>query len=115
MDFLIFGKAYNIKSLKEMFVMHRFLIAIGAWFKNVKNKLIHMNNTIKIDHLISQIMQLDKQTRTGLINRLTRLLKGNDWDDKNAIIKISDLEGLGSEIWKNVDIDHYIRQERQWD
>jgi len=74
-----------------------------------------MSNTIKIDHLISQIMQLDKQTRNSLISRITRLLKKDDRNNENAIIKISDLEGLGSEIWKNIDIDHYIRTERQWD
>jgi len=63
-------------------------------------------------------MQLDKQTRDSLISRISRLLKGNDRNkenNKNAMIRISDLEGLGSEIWKDIDIGQYIRNERQWD
>ena len=34
---------------------------------------------------------------------------------KFLLTDLIDLNGLGAEIWKDVDIEHYIRQERQWD
>lgn len=72
-----------------------------------------MENTINIDYLLSQIMQLDKSTRENLMNRINRLLKGND--DNKSKVEISDLEGLGAELWNNIDIENYIKNERQWD
>lgn len=80
-----------------------------------KLKDVRMDNTIKINHLIAQIMKLDKRTRDGLINQISRLLAENNRNDKDSGVKISDLEGLGAGIWKNIDIDLYIRRERQWD
>ena len=78
---------------------------------NKKTKV--MENTINIDYLLSQIMQLDKSTRENLMNRINRLLKGND--DNKSKVEISDLEGLGAELWNNIDIENYIKNERQWD
>jgi len=66
-----------------------------------------------IDNILNQIKQLDYSGRINILEKVVSLIK-NEAVVKKAV-KLSSINGLGSEIWENVDIDKYIEDERQWD
>lgn len=74
-----------------------------------------MDKTVKINSLLNQISQLDYDTRVYLIEKLAKLLRT---DPNSKTVKkhnILELKGLGAEVWQDINIDEYIRQERDWD
>ena len=73
-----------------------------------------MEKSMKIESIISEIKQLDYDTRVSLMERLYRILKKDIQKSKHSI-HLTELNGLGAEIWTNVNIDRYVQQERQWD
>lgn len=73
-----------------------------------------MDNLVKIEGIISQVKKLDYNTRLYLLEKLIKLLKNPEKATKPSA-NLSDLKGMGADIWKNIDIDEYVRQERQWD
>jgi hypothetical protein len=72
-----------------------------------------MAESININDILSQVKKLDKEDQLNLLQRLVLLLKKNEVS-KNTPVNLSSLSGLGSEIWKDTDIDSYIEGERQW-
>lgn len=74
-----------------------------------------MEKSAKIEGIMSQVRQLDYETRIYLIERIVRLLKRPAKSTRKNKVKLSDLNNKGSEIWQNVNIDKYVQQERQWD
>ncbi|MFH1321555.1 MAG: hypothetical protein ABII90_13005 [Bacteroidota bacterium] len=74
-----------------------------------------MERTIKIKNILSQIRQMDYDTSLYLMERIVRLLKKNKNNINQTSYHLADLNNLGSEIWKDVNIDQYIQQERQWE
>ena len=71
-----------------------------------------MPETIDIHELMSIIRNLDKEDQFSLLEGLVAIVRKNDELEKMP--KLSTISGLGSEIWKNTDIENYIYQERQW-
>lgn len=69
--------------------------------------------SIKVEIILNQIKALDQQARTYLIEQIKRLQK--DEENKSALNKLSDLRGLGRDIWTNIDIDKYVEHEREWE
>jgi len=74
-----------------------------------------MADIIKIERILSQIKQLDYDSRLYLVERIIKLLKLKRNKAASATHNLTELNGLGANIWKNVDIDQYINEERQWD
>jgi len=74
-----------------------------------------MNETATIERILGQVKHWDYATKLDLIERLLRLLKKENIEVQKTTRKLSDLSGLGSEIWKEVNIDQYIQEQRQWD
>ncbi len=73
-----------------------------------------MAASLNINDILSQVKQLDKEDQLNLLQRLVLLLKKSEVT-KNTSLRLSNLSGLGSEIWGNVDdINNYIDEERQW-
>jgi RecB family exonuclease len=72
-----------------------------------------MAASVNINDILSQVKELNKDDQHNLLHRLAHLLKKNE-AEKNAPKHLISLSGLGSEIWKNIDIDTYIEEERQW-
>ena len=53
----------------------------------------------------------DLRKRVSANHRLRSLLRsGGDTEKKHSILE---LEGLGAEFWRSIDVDAYIRQERE--
>lgn len=74
-----------------------------------------MEHSVKIKHVLSQIMKLDYEARLYLAEHLMKQLKKPKKVVETPPHQLTELNALGSEIWKNVPIDKYIEQERQWD
>ena len=63
--------------------------------------------------IINTLPQLSEAEREALIIALQNL-KASDKSTKKA--KITELAGMGKEIWQEIDVDKYIRELRdEWD
>jgi hypothetical protein len=74
-----------------------------------------MGQTVKVESILSQINKLDYETRLYLIERLVKELRKNKKEVQQHSHELTELNSLGSEIWKDIDIDQYVQQERQWE
>jgi hypothetical protein len=73
-----------------------------------------MGKSINIENILSQIEKLDYANKLYLIERLIKQLR-NSKEGTLSSHHLTELNSLGSEIWKDVDIDKYVQQERQWE
>lgn len=69
--------------------------------------------TISIADIISQIKRLNHSEKINILEEVVSLIKKESIAEER--IPLSSLNGLGSEIWKDIDIDEYIANERLWD
>ncbi|OQX79880.1 MAG: hypothetical protein B6D64_04140 [Bacteroidetes bacterium 4484_276] len=72
-----------------------------------------METTLRINELIDQISPLNDQSKILLISMIKKMIDRKQVEKKRHLI--TDLSGLGSGIWKNVNVDSFIENERQWD
>lgn len=72
-----------------------------------------MDAEIKLEKIFSQVRQLNKAQQASLLKKLTHLLKA-DKTSAGKPVTLADLSGLGSDVWRNTDIDKYVDDERQW-
>jgi hypothetical protein len=73
-----------------------------------------MASSLNINDILAQVKQLDKEDQFTLLQRLASLLKKKEVTT-TAAKRLTELSGLGSEIWKGThEIDDYIERERQW-
>ena len=70
-------------------------------------------STRTISDILSQIKQLNHLDRINILEKVVSLIKKESLEEKR--VSLSSIGGLGSEIWKETDIDKYIENERQWD
>ena len=64
---------------------------------------------VKRSELLAEIQRLDHEEQYRLLEDLVMLLKKKS-EKKHDI---SELKGLGSELWRSVDVDEYIERERE--
>ncbi len=71
-----------------------------------------MSKAINIDQLLAKVELLDNTSKLSLIERIISLIK----KEQKPKLKtdLTKLNGLGKEIWKDVNIDEYLEKERQW-
>ncbi len=74
-----------------------------------------MDKSVKIENILSQIRSLDYEARLYLMEELIKQIRKNKNEASPSSHYLTELNRLGSEIWKGVNIDQYIQQERQWD
>ena len=73
-----------------------------------------MNAVVELDKITREIEGLDYDNKINLMARMVSMLRFSPVSEKSN--KITDLKGLGKEIWKNVDVEEYIKKEREiWD
>lgn len=78
-----------------------------------RHNLGHLLNLVSLTHTQVTIERAGKKIAT-----LSEYKKTGDApaDSTCGKLNLCDMEGLGKEIWSNVDADEYIRQERDsWD
>ena len=76
---------------------------------------ISMYNTV--ENICYQITQLDAIWQQKVFERIEKLKIEKMEPEKNGnTFRISDLRGVGAEIWQDEDVNEYIRKERDsWD
>ena len=73
-----------------------------------------MQNTVQVERIINEIKILDYYAKLEILEKLVRLLREPAKKSKKS--SLLQLEGLGKEIWQDVNVDEYIDQERDsWD
>ena len=70
-----------------------------------------MSVAVKLEKITQEIEGLDFDNKINLMGRIVSMLKWYPVPEKSY--KITDLKGLGREIWKNVDIENHIKEERE--
>ena len=60
---------------------------------------------MNLNDLLNASRQLSLEDRRALVDTLRRDLEKGDAD-------ITELEGLGEDVWRDIDVDDYLRQER---
>ncbi len=74
-----------------------------------------MPNSVQVERIINEIKILDYYAKLDILEKLVRLLKEPVKKSKKQC-SLLQLEGLGKEIWQDVNVDKYIDQERDsWD
>ncbi len=74
-----------------------------------------MNAAPKVEKILTQISKLDYESRLYLMEKLVRQMQEDETKQASVDCHLTDLEMLGSEIWKDVNIDEFVQEERQWD
>jgi hypothetical protein len=70
-----------------------------------------MDNIININQIVNEIEKLDYNDKINIMSRIVDLLKRG----KNAhkVPSITQLKGLGKNVWQRTDTDSYISKERE--
>ena len=76
---------------------------------------ISTHNTV--DNICFQIAQLDAIGQQKVFERIEKLkIEKMEPENDGSAFRISDLRGVGAEIWQDEDVNEYIRKERDsWD
>ncbi len=77
--------------------------------------MIRVNEIEKVGNILAQIRQLNNDAKEYVMEQLAGLLKKDKSIPVNKVHQLTELHGLGAEIWKGIDIDGYVKNERQWD
>jgi hypothetical protein len=66
--------------------------------------------SIKVERILEEIKNMSREEREELLQALRRE------PHARQKCKISDIEGLGADLWEGVDVEKYIDDERSsWD
>lgn len=71
-----------------------------------------MNAELALNEILSQVQKLNKVEQSTLLKKIALMMKKQK--TASATVKLKDISGLGSSVWKDVDIDKYVADERQW-
>jgi len=73
------------------------------------------NNVLTYEDYVRGVDNLDPEQQLSLVELLSANLKKH-LGKKSGKHKVTELDGLGAEIWNDVDVQEYIRKERSsWD
>ncbi|MFZ1677652.1 MAG: hypothetical protein WBP41_18645 [Saprospiraceae bacterium] len=72
-----------------------------------------MGTSDNVNDILSKVKTLNIEEQLSLLERLVLLVKKTH-KTSTPLIKLTSLGGLGSELWKNTDIDKYLDEERKW-
>ncbi len=70
-----------------------------------------MSSTANINNIIHEIESLDYISKINVMSKIVSMLKHSQV--KTTSTNITQLKGLGKEIWKDVNIENYISKERE--
>jgi hypothetical protein len=68
-----------------------------------------MEDSAKINHILNEIESLDYFGKINIISRVTNMIKHSNIE---STVRITQLRGLGKEIWENINIDNYIFKDK---
>ncbi len=74
----------------------------------------NMSITVKIGQIIQQVSSLDTDSKIQVVEKIMTTLKSKK-EEKTVQQNLSNLKGLGAEIWQDIDVDTFLKSEREWD
>ena len=95
---------WAVRFIKMFFIL--------LYIKLTSVALFEMAKTINLNQLLAEVKLLDDAAKLNLVERIIALIKTEQ--KPKAKISITDLNGLGKEIWKNVDVNKYIDNKKQF-
>lgn len=73
-----------------------------------------MSTTVNINNIIQEIEALDYVSKIDVMSRIISMLKKTQ--NTSPARNITEIKGLGKEVWQDIDIESYISKEREaWD
>ena len=60
-------------------------------------------------------MKLSEADQKILFRKLKAIISLSRKQVSEPEVGITSLEGVGEEIWRDIDVDEYVRRERQWE
>jgi hypothetical protein len=64
-----------------------------------------------VNDILSRVGKLNKADQAILLKKITSLVKN---EALTETVQLSQLSGLGTIVWSDVNIDDYLDSERQW-
>jgi hypothetical protein len=104
------GSSFDFFNPSDRIIMENNPISKQRGIQMAGRKMI-----LRFDDYVKGIERLKPEEQLSLIEiisaRLKRTLKG-----KEAKHHVTELEGLGAHLWKSIDVERYINEERKsWD
>lgn len=78
----------------------------------INENIFSVETKAKLNSILSQVQKLSKVEQAVLLDKILAMLNATAVSKKD--IRLMELSGLGSEIWRDTDIDKYVDDERQW-
>ncbi|HKL33531.1 MAG TPA: hypothetical protein VJ919_13410 [Tangfeifania sp.] len=73
-----------------------------------------MKESVKIKNIVNQVSTLDYNSKVQVAEKIISLLRKKS-NNKSQAQKLTDLKGLGADLWNSIDVDDYLQNERAWD
>ena len=73
-----------------------------------------MNATVEIKKILAQVEQMEEQDKANVLEKIKAILSNANATEENSKLSLYSLKGVGNDIWKDTDIDKYIKKEREW-
>ncbi len=74
-----------------------------------------MGSYLTISKILAQFMSLSLSDRRALLKKLVDSMNSPGPNVEESKTGLAALEGLGADIWRGVDVESFIRNERKWD
>ncbi len=77
-----------------------------------------MGKSTKVDQVVKNLHLLNEEEKVIVLKRLVKLMKEpqNAISKNKKVPKLTDLAGVGKEVWEKINVDQYIRDLRsEWD
>ncbi len=71
-----------------------------------------MSCTARIDNIMNEVSTYDVEMRILLIEKILDSIKTAGKQKHSA--GLSELKGLGADLWKQIDVQKYIDEQREW-
>jgi hypothetical protein len=100
----------NQDTLADIDTLNVYKLKISAFMENSKNKALNYEDYVQ------GIDALEPEEQLSLVELLSARLREHLANKTSAKRSITELDGLGADIWDQVDIESYIQKERNaWD
>ena len=65
-----------------------------------------------LDAILADVQKLSRHKQIILLQKISHLIISQTGISDE--VQLTDISGIGSFLWNNVDIENYVREQRQW-
>jgi hypothetical protein len=73
-----------------------------------------MENSVIVNKIIKEINPLDLKTKLKIVRMIMSNIR-SEKKRKQKALNLTELKGLGADLWKSSQVDQYILNERKWE